>query len=147
VTRGKAIAAALAIAASAPVYAQDQAAGKQVNKQEGASPEARAAAIVDAMTLEQQITLLRSKSGASLLDLGVPLPSFIPEPMRAPKPKGAIGTAGFVPAIPEAGLPALHLADASLGVADIGYLRPGDQATALPSSLSLAATFDPGMAR
>jgi len=67
--------------------------------------------------------------------------------MRAPRPRGAIGTAGYVPAIPEAGLPALHLADASLGVADIGYLRPGDQATALPSSLSLAATFDPAMAR
>jgi len=110
------------------------------------SIDARAAALVDAMTLEEQISLLRSKSGASLLDLGIPLPPYIPEAMRAPKPAGAIGTAGFVPAIERVRFPALHLADAGLGVADIGFLRPGDQATALPSSLSLAATFDPAAA-
>ncbi len=109
--------------------------------------EKQAAAIVDAMTLEEQAALTRSISGGSLLDLGIPLPDFIPENMRIPKPAGAIGTAGFVPAIPRVGFPALHLADASLGVADVGYLRPGQQSTALPATLSLAATFDPAMAR
>jgi len=107
----------------------------------------RAAAIVDAMTLDEQIALTKSVSGASLLDLGIPLPDFIPEAMRTPKPEGAIGTAGFVPAIARVDFPALHLGDASLGVADIGYLRPGQQSTSLPATLSLAATFDPEMAR
>lgn len=107
----------------------------------------RAAAIVDAMTLQEQIALTKSVSGASLVDLGIPLPDFIPEAMRTPKPEGAIGTAGFVAAIERVGFPALHLGDASLGVADIGYLRPGQQSTALPATLSLAATFDPDMAR
>ena len=109
--------------------------------------EERATALVDAMTLSEQASLTRSTTGASLLDLGVPLPPFIPEAMRIPKPAGSIGTAGYVPAIARLGFPALHLADASLGVADIGYLRPGQQSTALPSTLSLAATFDPAQAR
>ncbi|HWV61684.1 MAG TPA: glycoside hydrolase family 3 N-terminal domain-containing protein, partial [Sphingopyxis sp.] len=109
--------------------------------------EKRAAAIVDAMTLDEQISLTKSMSGGSLLDLGIPLPPFIPEAMRQPKPDGAIGTAGYVPAIGRVNFPALHLGDASLGVADIGYLRPGQESTALPATLSLAATFDPAMAR
>lgn len=112
-----------------------------------AAATARAEKLVDAMTLEEQLSLLKSKSGGSLLDLGVPLPPFIPAAMRTEKPKGAIGTAGFVAGIERLGFPALQLADASLGIADIGYLRPGDHATALPSTLSLAASFDPAMAR
>lgn len=113
----------------------------------GKTAEERAAAIVDAMTFDEQISLTKSMSGGSLLDLGIPLPSFIPEAMRQPKPEGALGTAGFVPAVDRVGFPALHLGDASLGVADIGYLRPGQESTALSATLSLAATFDPAMAR
>lgn len=112
-----------------------------------AAIDARADRLVDGMTLAEQISLTRTQAGASLLALGVPLPAFIPEAMRAPKPAGALGTAGYVPAIARVGFPALHLADASLGVADIGYLRPGQQSTALPASLSLAATFSPEAAR
>lgn len=108
-----------------------------------ATIDARADQIVDAMTLAEQISLTRTKVGGSLLDLGVPLPSFIPEAMRTAKPAGSIGTAGFVPAIPRVGFPAQHQGDASLGVADIGYLRPGQESTSLPSTLSLAATFSP----
>ena len=115
--------------------------------EQGKTAEERAASIVDAMTLDEQISLTKSMSGGSLLDLGIPLPSFIPEAMRQPKPDGALGTAGFVPAVDRVGFPALHLGDASLGVADIGYLRPGQESTALPATLSLAATFDPAMAR
>lgn len=122
---------------------------KQANEmtEQTKAAEERAVAIVDAMTLDEQISLTKSMSGGSLLDLGIPLPSFIPEAMRQPKPEGAIGTAGFVPAVDRVGFPALHLGDASLGVADIGYLRPGQESTALPATLSLAATFDPAMAR
>jgi len=120
---------------------------KQTWTDQARSADVRAEALVDAMTLDEQLSLLKSRSGASLLDLGVPLPPFIPQAMRIPKPKGAVGTAGFVPGIARLGFPALQLADASLGVADLGYLRPGDHATALPSTLSLAASFDPAMAR
>ncbi len=118
-----------------------------MTKQQEKAADDRAVAIVDAMTLDEQMSLTKSVSGGSLLDLGIPLPPFIPEAMRQPKPEGAIGTAGFVPAVERVGFPALHLGDASLGVADIGYLRPGQESTALPATLSLAATFDPAMAR
>jgi beta-glucosidase len=54
-----------------------------------------------------------------------------------------IGSSGYVPGIARLGIPALQETDASLGVANLlGGLRPGDVATALPSSLSLAASFD-----
>lgn len=112
-----------------------------------ATIDARADQIVDAMTLAEQISLTRTKAGGSLLDLGAPLPPSIPESMRIAKPEGSLGTAGFVPGIPRVGFPAQHQADASLGLADIGYLRPGQQSTSLPSTLSLAATFSPEAAR
>lgn len=142
-------AAAAALASGAMTHAQARETGAATSDwmDKTLSPDARAEALVDAMTLEEQIGLLRSRSGGSLLDLGVPLPPFIPEAMRAPKPDGALGTAGFIAAVKRVGFPALHLADASLGVADIGYLRPGDHATSLPATLSLAATFDPQAAR
>ena len=137
-----------AILAVATIIAMP-ATAKQANEmtEQTKAADERAVAIVDAMTLDEQISLTKSMSGGSLLDLGIPLPSFIPEAMRQPKPEGAIGTAGFVPAVDRVGFPALHLGDASLGVADIGYLRPGQESTALPATLSLAATFDPAMAR
>ena len=114
---------------------------------DNSSVDTRAAAMVDAMTLDEQISLLRVESGASLLSLGIPLPPSIPEMMRRPKPEGAIGSAGYVAGVPRVGFPALQESDASLGVADLGFLRPGDHATALPSTLALASAFDPELAR
>jgi beta-glucosidase len=67
--------------------------------------------------------------------------------MRQPKPAGAIGSAGYVAAMPTLGMPSLQESDAGLGVANIGYQRPGDQSTALPSGLAMAASFDRSMAR
>jgi beta-glucosidase len=58
-----------------------------------------------------------------------------------------IGSAGYIPGIPRLGIPALQESDASLGVANMGgMIRPGDVATALPSSLALGASFDPMIA-
>ncbi len=54
--------------------------------------------------------------------------------------------AGYVPAIPRLGVPALLMSDAGLGVTNPGY-RPGDTATALPAGLALAASFNPPLAR
>jgi beta-glucosidase len=64
-----------------------------------------------------------------------------------PKPDGSIGSAGYVPGIPRLGIPALQETDAELGVANPGDVRPGDTATAMPSDLALASTWDPEMAR
>jgi beta-glucosidase len=64
-----------------------------------------------------------------------------------PKPDGSIGSAGYVPGIPRLGIPALQETDAELGVANPGNIRPGDSATAMPSDLGLASTWDPALAR
>ena len=64
-----------------------------------------------------------------------------------PKPAGSIGSAGYVPGIPRLGIPALQETDAELGVANPGNVRPGDTATAMPSDLALASTWDAGLAR
>jgi beta-glucosidase len=63
-----------------------------------------------------------------------------------PLPEGAIGSAAYYPGIPRLGIPAMQQTDASLGVAALGNIRPGDNATALPSGLLLASTFNPEMA-
>jgi beta-glucosidase len=64
-----------------------------------------------------------------------------------PKPAGSIGSAGYVAGIKRLGIPALQETDAELGVANPGDVRPGDTATAMPSSLALASTWDPALAR
>jgi beta-glucosidase len=64
-----------------------------------------------------------------------------------PKPAGSIGSAGYVPGIPRLGIPALQETDAELGVANPGDVRPGDTATAMPSDLALASTWNPEIAR
>ena len=66
---------------------------------------------------------------------------------REPKPAGSIGSAGFVSGVPRLGIPALQETDAELGVANPGDVRPSDTATAMPSSLALASTWDPELAR
>ena len=98
----------------------------------------RAARIVDAMTLEEQISLLQP--------LGATPNLLLPVDKRAPLPAGALGSAGFLPGIPRLGWPALQESDGPLGVANIqGLLRPTDEATAMPSSLAWSATFDPDL--
>jgi beta-glucosidase len=64
-------------------------------------------------------------------------------PGLKPLPEGMLLSAGFVPGVPRLGIPPLTESDASLGVAAAG--RKNDDATALPSSLSLAASFDPAI--
>lgn len=112
------------------------------------SPDERARLMVEAMTLDERISLLRTEPGFGLLSLGVPLPPSIPETMRRRTPDGALGSAGYVAAIPRVGMPAQQMSDASLGVGNLGgFLRRGDEATSLPASLALAATFDADLAR
>jgi beta-glucosidase len=90
------------------------------------SPDQRAELVLQAMTQDEKFRLLRTEYGD-----------------RHPRPAGALGSAGYQPAITRLGLPAIQESDAGLGVAkplDVG-------ATALPSGLATAASFDPALAR
>lgn len=112
------------------------------------SPDERARLAVEAMTLDEQISLMRTQIGFGLLSLGIPLPDSVPETMRKHTPEGALGSAGFIPGVERLGIPAVQMTDASLGVGNLGgILRRGDEATALPSSLALAGTFNTELAR
>jgi beta-glucosidase len=89
------------------------------------------------MTLAEKFSLLHG-----------PMALLFTRPGRepVPLPPGAIPSAGVVPGVPRLGIPALYETDASLGIANPHGLRPGDTATALPSGLALASTFDPHLA-
>jgi beta-glucosidase len=95
------------------------------------SPDRRAELLEAAMTQAERIAFVHGFLGA---------------PSRGVWPPGALGSAGFVPAIPRLDVPALQESDASLGVANPFQIRSKDRATALPSSLALAASFDPAAA-
>lgn len=78
------------------------------------------------------------------------LHSHLPLTIEAGKPSQLIPgvpiVPGFVRGIPRLGIPDIAESDASLGVVNPFELREGDVATALPSSLALAASFDPALA-
>ena len=89
--------------------------------------DAKAEQIVASMTPAERMQLVLGQGGV---------------PLRNGVPTGAIGSAGYVPGVPRLGVPALQETDASLGIANPENRRRGDVATALPSSLSLASTWD-----
>ncbi|WBO21956.1 beta-glucosidase family protein [Sphingomonas abietis] len=99
------------------------------------SPAVRAAALEQALTTDEKLSLVH----------GIwPVPWT-----RAPGealPAGAVPGAGYVPGVPRLGIPALTETDASLGVSNPSNVRAGDFATALPSGLAMASTFDPDSA-
>jgi beta-glucosidase len=95
------------------------------------SPDARADAIVRAMNLDEKIQLLHGPLGFGYAG--------------RPAPAGARGGAGFVPALPRLGIPALQLNDGPLGVRNI-VGGPDGRATAFPSAQALAAGFNPELA-
>ena len=99
---------------------------------EGLSPEARAGRLVRAMTLDEKIQFVHTKVGRS-------------DPANPP-PNGPNDDVGYIAPIPRLGLPAIHIDDGSLGVANAWNARNGDEATALPSGLALASTWDPALA-
>ena len=93
---------------------------------------ARAETLLSAMTLEEK--------------LGLVYTWFPPLAKDPAAPADMIPSAGQQAAIPRLGIPALRETDASLGVANQVEQRKGDTATALPSGLALAASFDPELA-
>jgi beta-glucosidase len=96
------------------------------------SPDERAALLEKELTLDERIGLVHGPMSMPIFGIT--------------KPEGAIGSAGYIPGIPRLGVPALQESDASLGVTNPLGVRPGDGATALPSGLSLAATFNAKLA-
>ena len=94
---------------------------------------ARAEALLAQLTREEKLQLIHGY--------------FPPFGDRTPgAPTDMIPSAGHIPGVPRLGIPTLRESDASLGVANQVEQRRGDVATALPSSLTTAATFDPEIA-
>ncbi len=78
--------------------------------------------LLDDLTREEKLTLVRG----------------------APDPEGT--STGYLPGVPRLDIPPLRLVDGPMGIRAGGFEEPL-AATAFPASISLAATFDPGLAR
>jgi beta-glucosidase len=98
-------------------------------------PDARAATVERQMTDAERIQLLHGI-------MAVP-PSL---PGMPPLPPSIKITAGYIQGVPRLGIVDIMETDASLGVANPLQLRVGDVATAMPSGLALASSFDPDLA-
>ncbi|MDF0545846.1 glycoside hydrolase family 3 C-terminal domain-containing protein [Sphingobium sp. H39-3-25] len=96
--------------------------------------QAKAATTVKAMTAQEK----------TILTYGI-LPSDIPG-KPVPIPADAIVGAGYVAGIPRLSVPALKESDASLGVSYVMGARK-DGATALPSGVAMASTWNPALIR
>lgn len=92
----------------------------------------RAEATLRAMTPEEKTVLTHG-----IMPLKLTPESPVP-------PADAIPGAGYIAGLPRLGVPALTESDASLGVSYVFGLRK-DWATALPSGLAQAATWNPGL--
>jgi beta-glucosidase len=119
----------LLLAASAMILAQAAAAQTPIATPAPATdPDKQAAALVQQMTPQERNLLLHSYFSRQ-------------NRLRAGPMPGAPWAAGFTPGIARLGIPPLAESDASLGVAWISGKRVKD-ATALPSSMALASTWD-----
>jgi len=98
------------------------------------SPDARADALVKAMTRDEKLTLV----------FGYFATDFPSNGYKAPG--GRPGSAGYVPGIPRLGFPAQYETDAGVGVATQGAALVKRERTALPSGLATAASWDPKIA-
>ncbi len=129
-TGGLVLAVALIAIAAGPTVAAPDAARPWMDP--NLDPDARAHMVLHEMTLDEKLGLLH---GPMAMPFG-----------GAAIPKGAVGSAGYIPGVPRLGVPALQESDASLGVANPGDVRKDDGGTPLPSSLALASSFDPALA-
>lgn len=125
--RGRWLLAALALL-SAPAIAQES--RPWMNK--ALDADQRATLLEREMTVEEKLRIVHGPMGRPRLGI--------------PAPERALGSAGFVPGIPRLGIPDLQEADASVGVTNPGNVRPGDGATAFPSTIATASTWSRGLA-
>lgn len=96
------------------------------------SPDVRAELVLRQLTLDEKIQLVHSQ--------------FAKRDPQHPPPAGPEDELGYVAGIPRLHIPPLHMIDGSLGVANPWNARDNDEATALPSGLALAATWNPALA-
>lgn len=101
------------------------------------SPDARAALVVKELTQEEKLRYVHGYYGGNLNGI-----QHIPQEWIADLPNSA----GYIPPVTRLGIPALKETDAGLGIANHRHMREGDTATALPSGLATAATFNPALA-
>lgn len=111
---------------------QNSAASAQTSDDVIAAAEARARETVEKMMPNEKTVLTH---GIMAIPLG---------PDSPPMPADAVPGAGYIPGISRLGVPALRETDASLGVAYAAGLRK-DNATALPSGLSMASSWNPSL--
>lgn len=104
----------------------------QTPAEEIVAAEARARETVKKMTAEEKTTLTH---GIMAIPFGENSPAM---------PDDVVPGAGYIWGIPRLGIPALRETDASLGVAYAAGLRK-DNATALPSGLSMASSWNPAL--
>ncbi|HWU25992.1 MAG TPA: beta-glucosidase [Rhizomicrobium sp.] len=95
------------------------------------APDARAAALLRVLTLDEKLALLHGHA---------------PLQMRRPPPD-ALLTSGYVAGIPRFDIPPLQETDAGLGVTNPLVRRRDAGSTVLPSGLAQAATWNPTLAR
>ncbi len=124
--------ALLVLVASGPAPAQDPALVTQAKDTVG-SPAERAATMLAQMTQAEKLTLLEGYFGTSRGTFAAPA-------------EAREGSAGYVPGIPRLGIPPQWQTDAGIGVASQGGAKAKRVATALPSGVATAATFDPALA-
>ncbi len=118
----------IVIMLSAAPFSSAQAGGKAHPwAKSSLSPDDRAAMVVKEMTLDEKISLLHGTGMAGL------------SPM-SPLAAHSNGGAGYVPAIPRLGIPAIQMSDAAYGVRSSG--ENGRYSTALPSDVAGAASWD-----
>jgi beta-glucosidase len=91
------------------------------------SPDERAAMVVKEMTIDEKLSMLHG-TGMEGLSLMSPLAIH------------SNGGAGYVPAIPRLGIPAIQMSDAAYGVRNSG--DNGRYSTALPADVAGAASWD-----
>src|ERR1700733_1407652 len=102
------------------------------------SPQQRADLLQAQMSRDEELILVMGYWGTRGSIYSRAIPKNIQPLLR--------GTSGYVPGIPRLGIPPLIETDAGLGIANGNYLRPGDEATALPSGMLMASTWDPDTA-
>lgn len=125
--------AGVALALAAPAVAATPSAPAKPWLNRKLSADARATALVAAMTQDEKLQLVRTW-----------FPPFATGKPGAPT--DMIPSAGEMVGVPRLGVPTLRESDASLGVANQVEQRKGDVATALPAGLATAASFDPQVA-
>ncbi len=92
------------------------------------SPDQRADMVLKEMTIDEKISLLHGQG-------------FSFGQQRSPGPTESNGGAGYTPAIPHLGIPAIQMADSAYGVTRGAFM--GRYSTALPNNLGAASSWDP----